>query len=670
MEDVRGKDMKPIQILIADDEELLRSNLRYMLESRPGWRVCAEAEDGLQAVEKAKQLRPHVVVMDVSMPTMDGIHATRIIQREVPEAVIVLISQNDPRIVSHQAAEIGADGYVPKSNIAWDLVPALDAAIAARNGGFKDWLNEEKPNPRSEPAVSESEQRFREMIDAIPAAIYTTDAEGRLTHFNPAAVELAGRRPELGTDSWCVSWKLFWPDGTPLPHDQCPMAIALKEGRVLSGVEVQLERPDGSRVWIAPYPRALRNADGKLVGGVNMLLDITERKQAERANNLLASIVASSDDAIVSKTLDGTITSWNKSAERMFGYTAEEAVGQNIRLIIPRERWDEEAEILARLRSGQRIDHFHTVRRRKDGTTLDVSLTISPLKDANGRVVGASKVARDISEEKRAQEALQESEERFRKLSHTLDGEVRARTTDALRQAEQVRQLSAYLLQAQDEERRRIARELHDSAGQSLTILGMSLHQMAEEARQVSPQFAKRAAEAEELIQRLTQEVRTTSYLLHPPLLDESGLFYALNWYIQGLMERSGLEIILEIPQVFGRLPRDMELTIFRLVQECLTNVHRHSRSKTASIRIGRDDHMVTLEVQDRGVGISPEKLAEIQSGGSGVGIRGMRERVHQFHGALNTESDSTGTRVFVTIPNPRRPVPKEHNRQRRQQAT
>ena len=128
-----------------------------------------------------------------------------------------------------------------------------------------------------------SEARFREMIDALPAAIYTTDADGHLTHFNPAAVEFSGRVPKLGTDEWCVSWKLYNPDGTPLPHDQCPMAIALKEGRVVRGVEAIAERPDGTRVWFTPYPTPLRDAEGHIIGGINMLVDITERKRSEEA---------------------------------------------------------------------------------------------------------------------------------------------------------------------------------------------------------------------------------------------------------------------------------------------------------------------------------------------------------------------------------------------------
>jgi two-component system, NarL family, sensor kinase len=152
----------------------------------------------------------------------------------------------------------------------------------------------------------------------------------------------------------------------------------------------------------------------------------------------------------------------------------------------------------------------------------------------------------------------------------------------------------------------------------------------------------------------LHREIRTASYLLHPPLLDETGLFSALSWYVQGLTERSGLDLTLDLSEEFGRLPHDMELVVFRLVQECLTNIHRHSGSKAASIRIVREGNLLTVDIQDQGKGMSAARLAEIQSQGSGVGIRGMRERLRQFQGTLNIESGSSGTRVLVTIPIPK----------------
>lgn len=387
-----------------------------------------------------------------------------------------------------------------------------------------------------------SDFMFQNLLEALPAAIYTTDAQGRLTYFNAAAVKLSGRKPQLGTDQWCVTWKIFRPDGKPLPHDQCPMAVALKGGPVPSGIECLAERPDGTRFWFTPYPAVIRDAGGNIVGGINLLIDITDRKRAEaeavgqfetivettpecvkivaadgtlvlmnsaglsllgasspgqvvghsvydlivpehrdqyrkfnervcrgekgaiefdivgltgilchmeshaapmryrdgttvqlaisrdvtarrraeRASLLLGAIVDSSDDAIISKDLNGTITSWNQSAERLFGYTAAETVGKPIAILIPPDRLDEEPAILSRLRRGERVDHFETIRRRKDGSLLDISLTISPVRDAQGNIIGASKIARDITERKRIQNALLASEASFRQLADAM----------------------------------------------------------------------------------------------------------------------------------------------------------------------------------------------------------------------------------------------------------
>jgi signal transduction histidine kinase len=243
-------------------------------------------------------------------------------------------------------------------------------------------------------------------------------------------------------------------------------------------------------------------------------------------------------------------------------------------------------------------------------------------------------------------------------LAESLDAEVRVRTSEleqrnveVVQQSEQLRDLSSRLLQAQDEERRHIARELHDSAGQILAALGMTLGQAATHAKGEGTQFAKCMDESQQLVQQLSQEIRTMSYLLHPPLLDETGLAGALHWYIQGLAERNGLEITLDVPENFTRLSREMELVMFRLVQECLTNIHRHSDSKSARIRIAHDGENVSLEVRDEGKGISPQRLSQIQSQGSGVGIRGMRERVRHFGGNMKIESNGAGTKISFQFP-------------------
>ena len=246
--------------------------------------------------------------------------------------------------------------------------------------------------------------QLESLIQALPAAIYTTDAAGRITFFNEAAAKLWGCRPELGKSEFCGSWKLYWPDGRPLPHGECPMAVALKEQREVRGMEAVAERPDGTFVHFVPYPSPLYDDSGLVIGAVNMLVDISDRKRAKVDSQRLASIVESSNDAIVSKNLDGIVTSWNRAAERLFGYTAEEVIGKSVTILIPQDRMDEETLIIARVRAGDGVDHYDTVRRRKDGSLLDISLTVSPVKDADGKVIGASKIARDITDRKQAQE--------------------------------------------------------------------------------------------------------------------------------------------------------------------------------------------------------------------------------------------------------------------------
>jgi len=248
---------------------------------------------------------------------------------------------------------------------------------------------------------------YRQILEALPAAIYATDTQGRLTYFNDAAVALWGRRPTLGEDWWRGSWRLFWPDGTEMSHEECPMAITLRTGKTVRGVEAIAARPDGTRFPFIPFPTPIHDEKGRLVGAVNMLIDISDRKQSEMAAQRLAAIVESSEDAIVSKDLNGIITSWNASAERIFGYSADEVIGKPVTILIPPDHVDEEPRLLERIRRGERTDHYETIRRRKDGSLIPVSLTISPIRDASGQIIGASKIARDNTERKRAEERQQ-----------------------------------------------------------------------------------------------------------------------------------------------------------------------------------------------------------------------------------------------------------------------
>ena len=263
----------------------------------------------------------------------------------------------------------------------------------------------------------------------------------------------------------------------------------------------------------------------------------------------------------------------------------------------------------------------------------------------------------DVTASRKADDALRASEIKYRELADSLEQLVQRRTTElqasnaeAIRVSQGFRELSLNLLRVRDEERRRLARELHDSVGQLLTALGLGLASMelASDHRDV---LSRHLATCKELVQELQREIRTTSYLLHPPLLDEAGLVSALGWYVEGLNQRSGLQTQLDIPQDFGRLPKDMELVVFRLVQESMSNIHRHSGSKKASIRVARDENGVCIEIRDQGRGIPADKLHNIQNGGAGVGVQGMQERLRQYSGKLLIESGETGTTVFATIP-------------------
>jgi PAS domain S-box-containing protein len=514
-------------------------------------------------------------------------------------------------------------------------------------------------------ALQEAQTQLALALESSRTAMFEWDIAERRGQWNPPMAAIYEFNPKgecITAEEWMA---LFHPDDRERLTKEAERAWREDDEFTF---EFRTVPRNGKLRWMLSHGRIVRDGNGKALRMIGTHIDITDRKLAEaqlaaKADALakLAAIIDSSEDAIVTKNLDGIITSWNKGAERLFGYSAGEAIGQSITLIIPSDRSGEERSILERLRRGERIEHFETVRRRKDGSLIDISITISPVKDSSGHVIGASKVARDISRRKRAEEALRRSEDRYRTLAEKLDSEVRLRTreleernAEVLRQASQLRDLSRRMMEAEEQQRRHIARELHDGAGQLLAALGMNLEAIHQDAAENAPPLAEALKRARQLVQQLTREIRTMSYLLHPPLLEENGLPAALRWYAQGLTERSTLDVTLDIPKRFGRLPRDLELVVFRVIQECLTNVHRHSGSKTVLIRIARAAKNLTVTVQDHGKGIPPEKLAELQSrgsGDSGVGIPGMRERVRQFGGEFAIESNDGGTTVLVTIP-------------------
>lgn len=248
-------------------------------------------------------------------------------------------------------------------------------------------------------------------------------------------------------------------------------------------------------------------------------------------------------------------------------------------------------------------------------------------------------------------EARRRENEALRHEQGELEEKVKQRTAELDTANQGLRELTGRLMQSQDDERRRIARELHDSVGQTLAALSMNLTKVEGDIERLN-QTAKTIADSSALVQEMNKEVRTMSYLLHPPMLDEAGLASALRWYVDGFTQRSGIQVDLEITEDFGRVQPELETAVFRTVQECLTNVHRHSGSKTATVRLLHCASELRLQVKDDGTGIAAEKLDKVASDGApGVGIRGMRERLRQLGGTLEVNSSQTGTTVEVRVP-------------------
>jgi PAS domain S-box-containing protein len=344
------------------------------------------------------------------------------------------------------------------------------------------------------------------------------------------------------------------------------------------------------------------------------------------------------DYAIFVLDPEGRVATWNIGAERIKGYQPSEIIGRHFSCFYTEE--DVRAGKPARnlevaAREGRVEDEGWRV--RKDGSRFWADVVITTLRDDAGKLVGFGKVTRDRTERMLADRALKEAQANLRNSEKSL------------------RDLSLHLLRTQDEERRRIGREMHDSLGQYLSVLKMKLDSIGLSSQSWSEtRIKKEIAECSRFADECVKEVRTISYLLYPPLLEEMGLKSATLWYLEGFTKRSGIKTSFDAPDDFGRLPNDVELVLFRVLQESLTNVHRHSGSPTAEIRLQRTGEAVVLTVADHGKGM-PAALFEEHNrdwlGALGVGLRGMNERLQQLGGRIEIVSSEAGTVVRGIIP-------------------
>lgn len=471
------------------------------------------------------------------------------------------------------------------------------------------------------------DEQFRLFVEAVPDyAIFMLDPEGRVSTWNGGAERLKGFKTAeiLGQHVSC-----FYPEGEIASGEpQKLLNLAIEAGHAED--EGWRVRKDGSTFWASVTVAALRDDAGTLIGFGNVTRDLTERRRAEVALRrsedrfrLMAEAVQ--DYAIFMLDLEGHVSTWNRGAERLKGYSAAEIIGRHFSCFYPEEvartgKPGRQLEIAAE--QGRFEDEGW--RRRKDGSTFWANVIITPVRDETNKLIGFAKVTRD--------------------------------TTEKMEKERSLRDLASHLLQMQDEERRRIGRDLHDSLGQCVTAMKISLDTLAQRVRSNDADLSRQVSQCAGLAEECVKEVRTLSYLLYPPMLEEMGLKSAIPWYLEGFTARSGIQVSFSELVDFPRLSRGTELALFRVLQESLTNVHRHSGSKTAHVRLRTTEGMAVLEISDDGKGIPStilEDAGESGQRGIGIGLRGMGERMGQLGGKLEISSTRHGVTVKATVPLP-----------------
>ena len=391
--------------------------------------------------------------------------------------------------------------------------------------------------------------------------------------------------------------------------------------------EYRIVRPDGGIRWVRSIGAPVTDQKGVVVKLVGTLQDITERRLAKEALEAsearYRAIVEDQTELLICRFRpDEIITFVNKAYCQYFQKTPEEVLGQNVLWILPVSQRERGRAHIASLQANLSVTGCEHEVVTPEGERRWLEWTDQAMTDEHGCIVEIQAIGWDITERKQAEMDL--------------------------------RRLSGRLLQLQDEERRRIARDLHDSTAQSLAALSMNLTVVEADAGGLRDESKKALGESLALAKHSARELRTLSYLLHPPLLDESGLISAIQWYVDGVSQRSGIRIDLDLPAQSHRLPADVETALFRILQECLTNVLKHSNSPTAYVRLTVDASNVIMEVRDQGQGMPETILREGGRGkvaGLGVGMMGMRERIRQLYGQMDIDSENWGTAVTVTLP-------------------
>lgn len=641
-----------MRILVVDDHDLVRKGIRSVLAGQSVVEVCGEAVDGRDAIEKAKSCLPDLIVMDISMPNMNGLEATREIKRLRPETRVIMVSQHESPEMVRQAFNAGANGYVVKASIAKDLITAIQKAdreepfLSAATIGENRNLDANEILRRStafEKALRENQERYRAAVDNLADGLLTTDSSGVVTYLNPAGESLLRwSSSELVGKNLRDVTRSRLPDGGRSSPEEWIGFGALRSGPAVREQEDIFNQKGGGALPVV-YSASPLKQDGKTVGLVVCFRDNTKRREAEevlrRSERIYRTIGESIDYGIWVADANGQTIHVSPSFLELVGMSQEHcsSVGWQDALHpedveATRAAWQE------CVRKGERWEREIRLRTAAGGLRYVLSRSV-PVRDDAGRITHWAGIFLDIQHRKDSEAVL--------------SSRIAERTAALQKASDELRKLSGTLLQTQDEERRRIARELHDGIGQLLAAMGMNISGVDVERERLSVGARDALTQTTELIQQASQEIRTMSHLLHPPLLDEVGLESALQWYVTGFSERSKIDVTIHATEGFSKgLPRELALALFRIVQEGLTNVHRHSESRTAQVEIQRLPDEIVLEVRDQGKGIPEELQGQVFSGaGLGVGLRGMRERTRQFQGKLEVYSARGDTRIRAVLP-------------------
>jgi PAS domain S-box-containing protein len=612
------------QVLLVEDNTDMREYLRRLLQEY-GYQVHC-APDGEVALGLMSRNSYDLILSDAMMPKMDGRQLLQAVRKDprFKATPFVILSARTGEEFRIQGLGAGADDYLTKPFSARELLSRVSAHIDASS------------------RRRESEERLSLALEVGMIGTWDIDLVSNAMFWSPGEFELYGYQPGECTPSWEL-WK------SRIHNEDLPLVVeqwesAKKNHRDLR-MECRVRLPNGQTRWIEGKARFFYDSGGNAYRAIGASRDVTERKQTEERlrsgrQRLLkavqghqyalqqsaqevatqAELLDLANDAAFISDHDNRITYWNRGAERLYGWKKEEAIGHNASELLQTEFPVSYQDVLSSLKQ-KGVWEGELKHITRYGHSITVASRWTYRRDALGVPVGWLEINSDLTLQKQAQEAA--------------------------------RRLSGRILQVQDLERRKLARELHDSLGQYLASLKVNIRSSLRSVQEDRPR--KLLTECVEILEQCLTETRTISYLLHPPLLDETGLNSAIRWFVEGFSQRSGIKVYLTLPDAIPRFSDEIETTVFRILQESLTNAHRHSKTDRAQIAVEVTPYTIALTVRDYGCGIPSERLRSFleRNEGVGVGLGGMRERARELGGTLcvTAGEGNVGTAVSVEIP-------------------